>query len=295
MSEISRFGKELYYQFLANNPEFHQSHYAFGLIESPDYVITESGFECADAQVTHKSETIWGRNCWLNFGRYGYRDQSALKTLFAVLAQTESDAGVSEFYVEVDAKDEGSLKSWFELGFGLQHVSAISRDEINPPKLDELEIRQVRLSDLPSIAVLERELSIHQQASPVFSKLGPQEQSEIISEWEQELENPKLTSRIAEVSGEVIGLAYGCSTELSSLHSGLLRPPNSATFAFCAVLPQFRRIGIASALTASVLTDLRNQGYERIVTDWRATNLLSGNTWQHLSFEPTIFRLHRKI
>lgn len=294
MIEISALGKERYEQFCELNPEFADLIDAIQIAEDSRFQLAENGVVIADAQVTQKSVETWGENCWLQFGNYGFRDQSSLKTLFTQLAQTEAERGVTHFYVEVPAADEPSLKSWFELGFGLQHVSGIHRRRMaSPQQLHST--RELREGDLKSVAELERELTLHQMQSPVFSRVEPQSVDEIMSEWRQELDNDEFVTRIVEVDHRVAGFAYGCSTEKSGLHSGLLRPPNSATLAFCTVLPEFRRRGIAAALTASVLRELRERGFNHVVTDWRATNQLSSNTWPRLGFDPTIYRLHRAI
>ena len=295
MIEISVLGREQYALFCERNPEFHDSDAGMLLRQASDYQLVDGDVVVADAQVTRKSVDTWGENCWLQFGQYGFRDQAALKALFTNLAQAESDRGVRQFYVEVAAGDEHTVKSWFELGFGLQHVSGIQRRPEALGHRGAHVARELRETDLEGIAHLERELTIHQAQSPVFSKLAPQSVEEIVSEWRDELHTNEIVTRVVEVDGSVVGFAYGCSTEKSGLHSGLLRPRNSATFAFCAVSPEFRRRGIAAVLATAVIQELKARGFDHVVTDWRATNQLSSNTWPKLGFEPTVFRLHRAI
>jgi ribosomal protein S18 acetylase RimI-like enzyme len=142
---------------------------------------------------------------------------------------------------------------------------------------------------------LEQSLSLHQNESPVFSQLKADSIEDIEQEWSEDINNPELFTFVAELNGEVVGLAYGCSTEKSRLHSEVMRPENSATLAFCAVLPDFRGQGIGKAIASSVIDDLYKNGFETIVTDWRATNQLSSVTWPKLGFTPTLFRLHRAL
>jgi ribosomal protein S18 acetylase RimI-like enzyme len=244
---------------------------------------------------TKKDAAIWGENSWLEYSNYGFQSPSEIKPFFTAFSEQKFNDGVRNFYVEVLADAQAEIQEWFELGFGLQHVSAFLKDfNTFMPSATTL-IRIPREDDLQRVAELERELPIHQQGAPVFSQLEPESIEEIMNEWQNDLDDDGLIKFVAEVDGDVVGLAYGCSTERSRLHSGLLRPINSATFAFCTVDPQYRGKGIGKALASAVIRDLYGKGFTSVVTDWRATNQLSSNTWPKLGFIPTIYRLHRAI
>jgi len=238
---------------------------------------------------------IWGPNYWISIQDYRPVSASEIKPYFTSLAEREYKLGARNFYVEVDATKKDQIQEWFELGFGLQHVSAlltVFAPEYIPAAVT---IRRPTISDIPAIAILEQSLSLHQNESPVFSQLKADSIEDIEQEWSEDINNPELFTFIAELNGEVVGLAYGCSTEKSRLHSEVMRPENSATLAFCAVLPDFRGQGIGKAIASSVIDDLYKNGFETIVTDWRATNQLSSVTWPKLGFTPTLFRLHRAL
>lgn len=245
--------------------------------------------------VSYRDPSVWGENCWLEYADYGFESPKEIKPFFTQLSQEEYEKGVRNFYVEVLADSQLEIQQWFELGFGLQHVSAILEDFTSVPPPQDVLIRAPRADDLAQIAELERELTIHQQGAPVFSALKPESAEEIINEWRSDLLDEGLIKFVAEYKGEVIALAYGCSTERSRLHSKLLRPQNSATLAFAAVAPQFRGEKIGRAVASRVIEELYATGFEHIVTDWRATNQLSSQTWPKLGFTPTLYRLHRAI
>ena len=97
------------------------------------------------------------------------------------------------------------------------------------------------------------------------------------------------------VDGRVVGSAIGCSVEESGLHTGLTRPDNAAHLGFAAVFEDARGRGAGTALGATVIDWASAEGYPAIVTDWRATNLLSSRTWPKLGFRPTFLRLFRAI
>ena len=58
------------------------------------------------------------------------------------------------------------------------------------------------------------------------------------------------------------------------------------------MLEDARGAGVGKALGTTVLDWAAAEGYRWVVTDWRATNLLSSRTWPQLGWRPTFLRLH---
>lgn len=242
-----------------------------------------------------RNPEIWGANYWISIQDFRPGSAAEIKPFFTELAAKQYANCVRNFYVEVFSNRRDEIQEWFELGFGLQHVSAQLHDFVPVEPTIDVVIRKPSASDLHAIALLEQSLTIHQNQSPVFSKLQIDSVENLKEEWQEEIEKDFLSLFVAEVNEQVVALAYGCSTEKSQLHSGIMRPKNSATLAFVAVIPEFRNKGIGRAIASAVIKDLYKRGFETIVTDWRATNQLSSHTWPKLGFIPTLFRLHRAI
>ena len=160
---------------------------------------------------------------------------------------------------------------------------------------DGVEIRRPTRADIPVLAELELALPAHQHASPVFSQIGPPPVEESISEWEEDFDDPKFATFVAVVDGRVVGSAIGCSITVSGTHKGLVRPDNAGFLGFASVLPEARGAGVGRALGTTVLDWAADEGYPWVVTDWRATNLLSSRTWPKLGYRPTFLRLFRAI
>lgn len=256
------------------------------------YEIKDVGFLAP----VYKDEGIWGKNCWFSFGNFATFSPSASKKLFTEVSEAEYSNGVNNFYVEVPANDQLEIQAWFELGFGAQHASGILGTLSNTKT--SATIRSAILEDIPAILKVEKELALHQMKAPVFSNVKPDDEKESANDWRELLEsvdNMGFVVKVAEIDGQVVALSYGVSTEKSGLHSGLLRPTNSATLAHVTTLPEFRGKGIGKALAASVINELKKNGFKEIVTDWRVTNQLSSVTWPKLGFIPTVLRLHRAL
>ena len=79
------------------------------------------------------------------------------------------------------------------------------------------------------------------------------------------------------------------------MHKGIVKPDSAGFLAFAAVLPDARGAGVGRALGTTVLDWAAAEGYPTVVTDWRATNLLSSRTWPKLGYRPTFLRLFRAI
>jgi GNAT superfamily N-acetyltransferase len=61
------------------------------------------------------------------------------------------------------------------------------------------------------------------------------------------------------------------------------------------VRPEARGTGAGRALGEAVIDWAANAGYDRIVTDWRSTNLLASRAWPRLGYAETFLRLHRLV
>ena len=62
-----------------------------------------------------------------------------------------------------------------------------------------------------------------------------------------------------------------------------------------ATAPAARGLGVGSALTNTALGWAHEHGYRRVITDWRSANLLAASFWTGRGFEPTAYRLFRRI
>ena len=196
------------------------------------------------------------------------------------------------------AGDAALIDAWFRLGFGQQHVHAIREAPETPltELPDGIEIRRPTRDEIPVLAELELALPAHQHASPVFSALGAPPLEEAIAEWEEDFDDPKYATFVAVVDGRVVGSAIGCSIDRLQHAQGARRgptTPGSSASRPCSQMPGAP--GVGRALGTTVLDWAAAEGYAVVVTDWRATNLLSSRAWPKLGYRPTFLRLFRAI
>jgi GNAT superfamily N-acetyltransferase len=246
---------------------------------------------------TPRADTSWGPNVWVEGAGHAVERAEDVRDLYARAAARWVEEGRTSHYAIVPATDAGLVDAWFRLGFGQQHVHAVR--EAPPQPLTELpdgvEIRRPTRDDIDALTELELALPFHQQASPVFSPLPPPPFEEARAEWEEDFDNPIFATFVAVTDGRVVGSAVGCPITVSGMHKGILCPDEAGFLGFAAVLPEARGAGIGKALGTTVLDWAAAEGYAAVVTDWRATNLLSSRTWPQLGWRPTFYRLHRAI
>jgi GNAT superfamily N-acetyltransferase len=242
-----------------------------------------------------KAAAPWGPNLWVEAAGQALADAETVRDLYGLAATRWVAEGRTAHYVLVPASDRALLDAWFRLGFGLQQVHAVrpTRTGYHPPA--GLTIRRAVRDDVDVLAELEIVLPAHQRSSPVFSSAPVPAYDQARAEWEQDFDDEDFTTFVAERDGRVVGSAAGCSLSVSSVHRGPARPDPAAFFAFAAVQPQARGTGVGRALGEAVIDWAANAGYDRIVTDWRSTNLLSSRAWPRLGYAETFLRLHRLI
>lgn len=243
--------------------------------------------------------STWGASAWVDAAGVAAagldRDAETVRDLYALAAQDWVDGGHPVHYALVPASDAALVDAFFRSGFGLQHVHAARVPATAPAPPSGVVVRVARRDDVPALARLDRELPLHQGRSPVFSSGHLPTEAEAQQEWDDDFDDERFTTFVAEVDGAVMGSAVGCALEVSSLHRGPALLDHAGFLGFAAVLPEARGHGAGRALGEAVIGWSHEQGHRSVVTDWRATNLLSSRTWPKLGFEPTFLRLHRLV
>lgn len=243
----------------------------------------------------------WSGTWWTHLHSWTAHTAAQVRAMWAYASQPAFDAGAREFYVTVPAADP-LLAAWHSLSFGVQHVvatlpsAALARwPAQRQGGILGVELAEPHSDDAPSLALLEMLLSEALRAAPVFSPVPAASWDEATDEWLDTISDDDYILTVARVGGNVVGFALACSTEKSSLHSGLLGIPGSATLAQVNVAPQWRGRGLGSALAMSVVRQALARGFTSVVTDWRSTNIAADAAWRSLGFQPTAYRLQRVI
>jgi ribosomal protein S18 acetylase RimI-like enzyme len=243
-----------------------------------------------------KPVAAWGPNVWVEAAGNATFDHESIRDIYAVAATRWVAEGRTAHYVIVPAYDKALVDAWFRVGFGLQHVHGIRElPTATATVAAGLTVRPPNRADIPVLARLDLELRRHQSLSPTYSAVEAPSLQECLAEQEADFGDPDYPTFVAERGGQVVGCAVACSLDKSSAHIGPAAPDRAGFLAFAAVLPEARGLGVGRTLGEAVLAWSAEAGFDCVVTDWRATNLLSSRTWPRLGFRESFLRLHRLI
>jgi GNAT superfamily N-acetyltransferase len=210
-----------------------------------------------------------------------------LPELYAEAAAQWHATGRLGHYVMAPASQ---VEPWFHLGFGVQHVHA-ARTAV--PRPADPRVRPVRTEDLPVLPAVDLALDAVLQASPVFSRISSESEEELLKGWQEAVE--KYTVLVAELDGVVVGALVAGDVGPTSSNAGIVKPEGAGFFAFAAVLPEARGVGLGRALGNAAISWAAEAGYPTICTDWRSANLGAARTWSALGYDATFLRLHRQL
>jgi GNAT superfamily N-acetyltransferase len=259
-------------------------------------VATEAGRVTGYVLGTPKDDKLWGANMWVELAGHAVEEAEVARDLYAAAAARWVDEGRTRHYVLVPATDAPLVNAWFSVGFGLQHVHAIRELPDEPEVIDPtIQVGDAEERDIDALVELAPLLNEHQNLSPVFGTIPPEDPAEIRAELLEELGKPEFGNLVAEVDDRVVGNFLVCPLEMSSAHTTLGRPDGVAFLGFAVTHPDVRGSGAGLALTSASFRWARTRGYDLMVTDWRATNLLSSRFWPARGFRPTFYRLYRSI
>jgi GNAT superfamily N-acetyltransferase len=243
-----------------------------------------------------KPSDSWGPNMWVESAGMAVEEPEDVRDLYAAAATRWVEEGRTAHYALLPAHDGELVDAWFRLAFGHQHTHGIRPVPKDPaPTPPNVTVRPPTREDIPTLARLDLALPEHQGLAPTFSAGERGSFEESVAEWQEDLDDPDFTVFVAEHDGRVVGSAVGCRLEKSSTNAGLARPENAGFLGFAAVLPESRGLGAGRALGEAVLAWAADQGHSCVVTDWRATNLLSSRAWPALGFRSSFVRVHRLL
>jgi GNAT superfamily N-acetyltransferase len=239
-----------------------------------------------------RDSALWGPNVWVDAAGHAASEPELLRDVWASAAAGWFEQGLRAHYALVPATDPALLDAWFRLGFGAQQAHGL----IDVPEREwPAGVREATEDDIEELVAIGPLLSRHQTRTPVFSSVAEQTADEVRADVVDDFATEGVANLVYESDGRIVGDFFVCPIELSSAHAGLARPPGASFLGFAVTHPDVRGSGAGLALTDASFAWARDQGYDVMVTDWRATNLLSSRFWPKRGFRTSFLRLHRWI
>ena len=241
---------------------------------------------------TRKDDRKWGANVWVEAAGYAVDEPELIRDLYAFSSQRWVDEGRTRHYALVPRFGD-QVEAWFRLSFGAQQAHGIKAVELRawPPGT-----RHAEPVDLEALIELAPLVSDLHALAPVFSGVDRDDDGdELRAVLAAEIASDEVGELVYERDGQVVASFELAPVEKVSMHRGLAQPDGAACITWAASLPDVRGSGAGLVLTEAALAWAREQGYARIVTDWRETNLLASRFWPSRGFRRSFLRLYRSI
>ena len=143
-----------------------------------------------------------------------------------------------------------------------------------------MRIRPARAGDLPQAAELFGQLDRFQSAWRVFEP-RPTLKDEAEQRYREALEGAGSRLMVAEVEGEVVGIAHGHLLQISSISDEIVLEVENVF-----VAPSHRRRGVAEALVRALGDFAHGRGVRRMALKTYSHNEGAMRFWEALGFEP---------
>ena len=178
-----------------------------------------------------------------------------------------------------------ALDPWYRLGFFQMHAYGVRESGGERVPAPGVTIRRGGLDDVETAIRIDRLITEAQAVSPSYSSVAAEESPDRAS-WEETLAAEDTSYFVAEDKTGIVGhtTLYPDPVDVEALH-----------LASTAVVPAARGRGIGVALTTHALAYTAEQGYPRLKTNWRVTNLGASRFWPARGFQLTHIRLARRL
>ena len=200
-------------------------------------------------------------------------------------AYAEESPGWPPLHFAVVKPTPEALDPWYRLGFAQMHAYGVQASGGERESVQGITVRHGGLDDLESAIRIDSLIYEAQAASPSYSsyEVDPDEHR---ATWIETLESDDVAYFVAERSGRAVGHAtvYPDVEDEEAMH-----------LASTAVLPDERGTGVGRVLTSWALAHAAEQGFARLRTNWRVTNLAASRYWPARGFELSHIRLVRRV
>ena len=200
-------------------------------------------------------------------------------------AYAEQAPGWPPLHFAISKPTAEALDPWYRLGFAQMHAYGAQPSGGEQIEVPGVTLRVGGADDLETAIRIDSLIYEAQAASPSYSSYELDE-AEHRQTWTESLANDDVHYVVAERDGIAVGHAtiYPDPEDSEALH-----------LASTAVLPEARGAGVGLVLTSHARAYAAEQGFARLRTNWRVTNLGASRYWPARGFELTHIRLVRRV
>jgi ribosomal protein S18 acetylase RimI-like enzyme len=200
-------------------------------------------------------------------------------------AYAEQAPGWPTLHFAIAKPAHEALDPWYRLGFAQMHAYGARPSGGERIRVPGVTLRLGGPDDLEDAIRIDR-LIYEAQADPPSYSSYELDEDEHRRAWVETLAGDDVRYVVAEREGHTVG------------HSTLypdLEDKDAMHLASTAVVPEARCAGIGLALTSDALVYTAEQGFPKLRTNWRVTNLGASRFWPARGFAVTHIRLVRRV
>ncbi len=203
-------------------------------------------------------EEVWGRSAWVRLPGIAVhpemeasRARQVLRHLYASLAAPWVDAGILFHFAQIPASQKEMLETFFSLSFGIEQVyglADLTAMDLSPQPLPPgVTIRRTTPGDRQLLAEMSSIIWQHQVQAPVWGLHLPEDETEFRQEWADLVDDPQWTIWLAFYQDQPAGMMGYYPADVAP--DDLLTAPGYGELSVAGTYPQYRNLGIGTALT----------------------------------------------
>jgi GNAT superfamily N-acetyltransferase len=263
--------------------------------------LVQNGRLCGYLVGRMETDELRGRTAWVPPAGHALKSDVSTelyRDLYARAAEVWLEGGCFCHHVLSPACLQAELATWFDTGFGKEQayaVRALSRaDAAVPPQApDGIGIRRAEPADAGALREVAHLIARHQTGAPVWAAMTPEYLTGLSDGYEEASSDETATFFLALRDGRI--LAFQGYYRAVPAAEELFTPDDCVELSVAATLPEERGRGLMRLLTAHGFAAAYAAGYRACVADWRTTNLRASRFWPACGFQPTAYRLTRRM
>lgn len=271
---------------LKNLEKIHQAnHHHYALYDEEELV----GF-----MMGHVLPSLWGRSKGFYVPLHAYavgkdHRKKGGQLLYTFASKRLVKEGILSHAITLYYNDEGSMNTWFHLGFGLRLIDSIKDlKTIHSPKTDKkIEVKDLSKKNLKDFLSLAEDFHFYFEEAPLFMPQETQDEEQELKDFIQKEEH----------------YLYGLYYDKKPISYIKLRPIGENLLTYnenfihvCGLYvdPAFQSKGMASIFLQVVGKKMQEKGYQLLGVDFESFNTKGANFW-HKHFTPYTYTLTRRI
>ncbi|SET83974.1 GNAT family N-acetyltransferase [Lacrimispora sphenoides] len=236
-----------------------------------------------------------GRHVWVPYeGIAVRRDQPSelIRTLYAKVSNLWIEQGCFHHYALIPLGSKMYYEAFLGLSFSIQQVHGIMNigDYNLFETASDAEIRLANKADREAMGRMSGIIFSYQNSAPVFEPALPEIVVRIREGYKGLAEDEEAMILIAEKDRKELGFQV-----YEPVIPDLMTPDDGVELSIAGIYPTQMRSGVGKKLMNEGSRLVKEKGYQRIITDWRITNLASSTFWPKCGFKPMAYRMVRYI